>query len=226
MRFAECVPAHPFTSTPGSSSPTTCTVCGRCRKTTPIFRVGGERSRPGSRNRCRSASRDHPVMTRRGERGIWQRRYWEHTIRDDRDFAAHVDYTDFNPAPTLPSPASGGGLGRGLTRRTGRTRHFAGASPAECIPPTGGAAAINRNRLANGSEIEAAEAGRGHGRSISRTPILKSRRNALRCSALRLLLRLSAQRPRRATARSRLLPLRCLNQRLRPMQEHLWKSKS
>jgi REP element-mobilizing transposase RayT len=32
------------------------------------------------------------VMTRRGERGIWQRRYWEHTIRDDRDFAIHFDY--------------------------------------------------------------------------------------------------------------------------------------
>ena len=38
-----------------------------------------------------------PVMTRRGERGIWQRRYWEHTIRDDHDFAAHMDYTHFNP---------------------------------------------------------------------------------------------------------------------------------
>jgi putative transposase len=38
-----------------------------------------------------------PVMTSRGERGIWQRRYWEHTIRDDRDFAAHIDYTHFNP---------------------------------------------------------------------------------------------------------------------------------
>ncbi len=38
-----------------------------------------------------------PVMVRRGERGIWQRRYWEHTIRGDRDFAAHMDYTHFNP---------------------------------------------------------------------------------------------------------------------------------
>ena len=38
-----------------------------------------------------------PVTTRRGERGIWQRRYWEHTIRTDRDFAAHIDYTHFNP---------------------------------------------------------------------------------------------------------------------------------
>ena len=37
------------------------------------------------------------VMARRGERGIWQRRYWEHTIRDERDYAAHVDYVHFNP---------------------------------------------------------------------------------------------------------------------------------
>ena len=29
--------------------------------------------------------------------GIWQRRYWEHTIRDDHDFAAHMDYPNFNP---------------------------------------------------------------------------------------------------------------------------------
>ena len=27
----------------------------------------------------------------RGERNIWQRRFWEHLIRDDRDFAAHLD---------------------------------------------------------------------------------------------------------------------------------------
>ena len=31
------------------------------------------------------------------ERGIWQRRFWEHAIRDDEDFAAHVDYVHFNP---------------------------------------------------------------------------------------------------------------------------------
>ncbi|WP_223291476.1 REP-associated tyrosine transposase [Defluviicoccus vanus] len=34
---------------------------------------------------------------RKGERGIWQRRYWEHAIRDDEDFAAHIDYVHFNP---------------------------------------------------------------------------------------------------------------------------------
>jgi putative transposase len=34
---------------------------------------------------------------RRGERGIWQRRFWEHTIRDHADYAAHVDYVHINP---------------------------------------------------------------------------------------------------------------------------------
>ena len=33
----------------------------------------------------------------KGERGIWQRRYWEHTIRDERDFSRHMDYIHFNP---------------------------------------------------------------------------------------------------------------------------------
>jgi len=33
----------------------------------------------------------------RGERGIWQRRYWEHTLRDERDLERHVDYIHFNP---------------------------------------------------------------------------------------------------------------------------------
>jgi putative transposase len=33
----------------------------------------------------------------KGERGIWQRRYWEHTLRDDDDFARHFDYIHFNP---------------------------------------------------------------------------------------------------------------------------------
>jgi len=31
------------------------------------------------------------------ERGIWQRRFWEHMIRDERDFRAHVDYVHLNP---------------------------------------------------------------------------------------------------------------------------------
>ena len=33
----------------------------------------------------------------RGERGIWQRRYWEHAIRDQEDYNRHVEYCYFNP---------------------------------------------------------------------------------------------------------------------------------
>jgi putative transposase len=32
-----------------------------------------------------------------GELALWQRRYWEHTIRDDHDFVRHVDYIHYNP---------------------------------------------------------------------------------------------------------------------------------
>jgi putative transposase len=38
---------------------------------------------------------DHRART--GERDVWQRRFWEHQIRDERDFEAHVDYIHFNP---------------------------------------------------------------------------------------------------------------------------------
>lgn len=33
----------------------------------------------------------------KGERGIWQRRYWEQVIRDERDYVRHVDYVHYNP---------------------------------------------------------------------------------------------------------------------------------
>ena len=34
---------------------------------------------------------------RKQERGIWQRRFWEHAIRDEEDFRQHVDYIHYNP---------------------------------------------------------------------------------------------------------------------------------
>jgi putative transposase len=37
------------------------------------------------------------VRQKRGERGIWQRRYWEHLIRDEADYRAHMDYVHINP---------------------------------------------------------------------------------------------------------------------------------
>ncbi len=37
------------------------------------------------------------LRRRKGERGIWQRRYWEHVIRDERDLQNHIDYIHDNP---------------------------------------------------------------------------------------------------------------------------------
>ncbi|WIG57124.1 MAG: transposase [Rhodanobacteraceae bacterium] len=36
-------------------------------------------------------------MAKRHETGVWQRRYWEHLIRDDVDLQRHVDYIHINP---------------------------------------------------------------------------------------------------------------------------------
>jgi putative transposase len=47
------------------------------------------------RNACGAIEIEQPV--RRRESGIWQRRFWEHTIRNDADFERHVDYIHFNP---------------------------------------------------------------------------------------------------------------------------------
>jgi putative transposase len=38
-----------------------------------------------------------PNRIKRGERGIWQRRFWEHMIRDDRDLDEHIRYVHSNP---------------------------------------------------------------------------------------------------------------------------------
>jgi putative transposase len=34
---------------------------------------------------------------RQGERGVWQRRYWEHAVRDEEDLKRCVDYVHWNP---------------------------------------------------------------------------------------------------------------------------------
>jgi len=36
-------------------------------------------------------------MLKKGEKGIWQRRFWEHTIHDEADYERHCDYIHYNP---------------------------------------------------------------------------------------------------------------------------------
>ncbi|MCW5604803.1 MAG: transposase [Burkholderiales bacterium] len=43
-----------------------------------------------------SVSRSVSQIVKR-EKGIWQRRYWEHLIRDEIDLVRHVDYIHLNP---------------------------------------------------------------------------------------------------------------------------------
>lgn len=50
-------------------------------------------------------------LVHKGERGIWQRRYWEHLVRDEDDLQRHMDYIHFNPVK------------HGLVRRAGDWPH-------------------------------------------------------------------------------------------------------
>lgn len=50
---------------------------------------------------CRAAYHEPSIQTQaareRRESTIWHRRFWEHRIRDEHDFARHCDYIHFNP---------------------------------------------------------------------------------------------------------------------------------
>jgi len=37
------------------------------------------------------------VRRKKKEQAVWQRRFWEHQIRDEDDFVRHVEYIYFNP---------------------------------------------------------------------------------------------------------------------------------
>jgi putative transposase len=54
--------------------------------------IKGNFSKAVAKTEKRSISRET-----RGERGLWQRRYWEHLIRNEADYAAHMDYLHYNP---------------------------------------------------------------------------------------------------------------------------------
>jgi len=55
-----------------------------------LFKSGFSRGFPAAKTRSLS-------KIAKREKGVWQRRYWEHAIRDDADFERHVDYIHYNP---------------------------------------------------------------------------------------------------------------------------------
>ncbi|MEJ2309783.1 MAG: transposase [Gammaproteobacteria bacterium] len=55
-----------------------------------LIKSGFSRSIPQGEYRSKS-------RMKRRERGIWQRRFWEHRIRDHEDMRKHIDYIHWNP---------------------------------------------------------------------------------------------------------------------------------
>jgi putative transposase len=55
-----------------------------------LIKSGFSRALPSTEYRSK-------VRIAAGERGIWQRHYWEHYIRDDLDYQRHIDYVHVNP---------------------------------------------------------------------------------------------------------------------------------
>jgi len=102
------------------------------------------------------------VRRARGERAIWQRRFWEHLIRDDDDFSRHVEYCYINPVKH--GWVTGSAIGR-IPRSTATCGRgcFRGIGPA-----------TSRPRAASASGFES----RSHG-VVARCATVK-RRNALR----------------------------------------------
>jgi putative transposase len=60
-----------------------------CAQRWNLIKGGFSRGLPAA---ARSAS-----QVAKREKGIWQRRYWEHAIRNETDLARHIDYVHFNP---------------------------------------------------------------------------------------------------------------------------------
>jgi putative transposase len=74
-----------------------------CHQAIPIFPADGGGSKVALHAASLRQARDG-----RGEYALWQRRFWEHTIRNDVDFERCADYIHFNPVKhrLVTSPAA------------------------------------------------------------------------------------------------------------------------
>ncbi len=57
-----------------------------------LIKIAFTRSYSGGKAEVTSES-----MRKKKETGVWQRRFWEHRIRDQEDFNRHCDYIHYNP---------------------------------------------------------------------------------------------------------------------------------
>ena len=57
---------------------------------------------------CRERLKPNDSWKNKGEATLWQRRFWDHIIRDEKDFQSHFDYIHYNPVKhgLVDSPSS------------------------------------------------------------------------------------------------------------------------
>ncbi len=79
-----------------SYCPNTFTPFGAYRRVMPVTQRWGL-IKAGFSRRIEKTERIRASRQAKRERGLWQRRYWEHQIRDENDFERHVDYIHYNP---------------------------------------------------------------------------------------------------------------------------------
>ncbi len=76
---------------------TICTASGRYPKAMQTMHCAGTKRRVSEQVRHLITTDLTSSRRKRRELGLWQRRFWEHQIRDNLDFAKHVDYVHWNP---------------------------------------------------------------------------------------------------------------------------------
>ncbi len=47
--------------------------------------------------RPKDAASENASRAQKGEKDVWQRRFWEHLVRDESDLIRHVEYIHYNP---------------------------------------------------------------------------------------------------------------------------------
>ena len=84
------------------------TVSGHCRTTIMIFSLRWRLIKSYFSRQCQDKYKGFRSASKlsKGEQAVWQRRFWEHQIRDEKDFEAHCNYIHYNPVKhslvTLP----------------------------------------------------------------------------------------------------------------------------
>ncbi|MGA7875578.1 MAG: transposase [Desulfoferrobacter sp.] len=97
--FLEVMTRHPFTIDAFVVLPDHLHCIWTLPETDRDFSKRWRQIKSSFSRRCKSEFKPPitPSKLRKKEQAVWQRRFWEHVIRDERDFTRHVEYIHYNP---------------------------------------------------------------------------------------------------------------------------------